>query len=262
MTNELRDLYPSTIGDNYTIDSENDGHLVVRAIGGDVVLTLQEASTLQSIGRIYSTRVCLTQDSDSRCIVKTSWSDVFQQWFSEIILNNPGESVVVSGLNDPQNTEVVSRKQSSKKTIYATYSINAPIQDFNNRIESNPLIVPFDELVTNNSQVFSLSWNQDRMTQGIKTMVEAQYYLAFDSVNDSTYVIEAYIRKNGAEIIEWSRTYVGNFGGEDANLTSAIQYLEVLPGDYFELVVFHDWGVSSSQSNVKYVYTTMKTVIN
>lgn len=261
MSNELRNNYPRLVESNYTIDPNLDGHLIVRAVGGDVTITLPEASTLPSIGRTYTTRVCITWDSDSNCIVETTGSDIFQQGFSQLVISVPGEAVEVCGINDPDYTGAVAWKQTSKKTIYATYQITSPITGFNERIESNPLIVPFDVINTSNTQIFSLT-NNTEMTQGISTLVEAQYYLSFDSIFDNTYVIEAYLRKNGADIIDESKTYVGNFGGEDINLTSAMQYLEVSPWDYFELVVFHDGGIVDPSSNVNRVYVTMKTVIN
>ncbi len=197
MSNDLRNQYPRLVDFNYNLDSVNDGHLIVRAVGGDVTVTLPEASTLPTLGKTYSTRICITKDSDSSCIVETSGSDVFQQGFTQVVLSIPGEAVSVCGINDPDYTGAIAWKQTSKKTIYATYQITSPIQDFNERIESNPLVVPFDQIDTSNTQIFSLPGAEPtRMTQGIQTLVEAQYYLAFDSIFDNTYVIEAYLRKN------------------------------------------------------------------
>lgn len=241
-------LVSKIITSNYTLDKENDKSLQVVCTTSDITITLPEADTCPNDNLIRDFYIKKSDSTSYKVNIVCSGSNVFSGGNSKIVLRSKTDIVRVGckyigdGVQGWINIQAVRvREQISRSSSWAA-----------SNFDTSYAAIPFDTTnVEDNDTVLSHSTvtNPTRINIKVSGSYSFSYWGSIDSTTGSTYFVEMVLQKNGTTELSNSYCSAGNYQGEDQGLAIGNTAIDLVSGDYVELLIRHDGNLTGFLEN-------------
>lgn len=204
------------------------------AYAGTITITLPLASTVPEDGHMREFYV--KNASGFPVTVITQSPDKFLPGNNKITLNSLNDTVQIGVMYSADGNFSWASIASQEVICQLRKETSWPHTAF-----SAATAFPFDisDMLDNDTIIGWTSGAPTRIYARVSGRIKISYWTGIDSNGPGTYIVEAFLRKNGIGSVDGSWIRSGNYPSEDQSMGIGVATIPVTMGDYFELMFDH-----------------------
>ena len=216
---------------NYTVDLFNDAVIITNQSVSGINITLPSSSGFPNDG--YGKEFLILNLGTGYVDVFLASGEYFPNGLNRVRLPFTGSKIRIAGAY-PNALDGWILLQNIYADIQARYDTTWDASNFSSvtAVPFNTTDIESDDYIIQHSDT-----NISRIIFKTSGFFKISYWLSVDSTGGTTYNVDAYLRLNGTTAINGSEISVGNYQGEDSNISMGQINYNATTNDYVELMI-------------------------